>query len=448
MREYAGAGRQPGPAADHGASRQRGAARGRSDLLERYRAVRGTTEALCAPLEIEDFVVQASADASPAKWHLAHTSWFFETFLLEPFGRNYRSYDKTFAYLFNSYYETVGPFFARPLRGHLSRPTVEDVFRYRHSVDERMAELLSGDALAPEIAVRTELGLNHEAQHQELILTDLKVLFGVNPLRPAYRAVGNDARHPPAGAEPARAAGVEGSGWQRVAPGLRHIGHAGDGFSFDNESPRHQVYLHPAELAERPVSNGQYMAFIEDGGYRRAEFWLSEAWKAVSERGWTAPLYWERSGAEWWNYTLAGMRRVDEDAPVCHVSYYEADAYARWAGCRLPTEMEWETVAAALPVQGNFLESRLLQPRAAAAPQWYGDVWVWTQSAYTPYPGSERLSGSLGEYNGKFMVNQLVLRGGSCASPAWHIRPTYRNFFYGPDRWQFTGLRLARDLRD
>ena len=407
----------------------------RNSVWQRVREVRADTERLAAPLAIEDYVVQSMADTSPAKWHLAHVSWFFENFVVAPYLRGFAPFDPRFAYVFNSYYETVGTFFPRPSRGLLSRPTVDEVYRYRAHVDRAIAEVIEtvGDKCWPEVSRRIELGLHHEQQHQELLLTDVKHLYALNPLRPDYRA---PIEH--------RDAQLRPLGWREFPAGIREAGFAGRGFAFDNEMPRHRVFLEAFRIADRLVTSGEYLAFISDRGYARADLWLSDGWRAVKERDWTAPLYWERIDGEWWQMTLAGMRRVDEREPVCHVSYYEADAYARWAGKRLPTETEWEVAAAAGPIAGNFRESGRLHPAPADdGTQLFGDVWEWTSSSYSPYPGYRPLAGSLGEYNGKFMVNQMVLRGGSCATPASHMRATYRNFFYGPDRWQFMGIRLA-----
>jgi ergothioneine biosynthesis protein EgtB len=413
-------------------------------LAALYREVRGLTEALCAPLAVEDFVLQSMPDASPAKWHLAHTGWFFETFLLGPHLPHYRPFNPRYGYLFNSYYNAVGDRVPRPERGLLTRPTVEEVYRYRAYVDEQMLALLSGAGAEALSRLRplVELGLHHEQQHQELLLTDLKHLFGCNPLRPAYRELA-----------PTPSAPVPQLHWPTYAPGVRWVGHDGRGFAFDNEGPRHQVYLQGFQLASRLVTNGEYQAFLHDGGYDRPELWLSDGWNACRAHGWQAPLYWERDGGRWLVFTLGGVRDLDEAAPVCHVSYYEADAYARWAGARLPREAEWETAAAVVPVQGNQLDSGYLQPLPPAGPaddglprQLFGDVWEWTASPYVAYPGYRPAAGALGEYNGKFMCNQMVLRGGSCVTPPGHVRPTYRNFFPPEARWQFTGIRLARDV--
>jgi ergothioneine biosynthesis protein EgtB len=411
-------------------------------LASLYREVRRATEALCAPLEVEDYVLQSMPDASPAKWHLAHTAWFFETFVLAPHRPGYRPFHPQFAMLFNSYYNAVGPRWPRSQRGLLSRPTVAEVYRYRAHVDEQMAALFepaSAD-LPRRVADVIVLGLNHEQQHQELLLTDLKHALAANPLRPAYREAA-----PPGGKPPA----LE---WQTFPAGVVWVGHDGDGFAFDNESPRHREFLEGFRLASRPVTNGEFLAFLADGGYERPELWLSDGWAARQAHGWAAPLYWERERGGWTALTLAGPRSIDPDEPVCHVSYYEADAFARWAGARLPTEAEWETAAATAPVAGHFAEAGHYHPAVAAAAedrgpiyQLYGDVWQWTASPYVAYPGYAPPPGALGEYNGKFMCNQIVLRGASCATPRGHARRTYRNFFPPEARWQFTGVRLARD---
>jgi ergothioneine biosynthesis protein EgtB len=410
-----------------------------ADLAARYRAVRKLTERLRAPLSAEDCQAQSMDDASPTKWHLAHTSWFFETFALAPSCSGYRPFRPEFQHLFNSYYQQVGPQHPRPQRGLLTRPALDEVLAYRAHIDRHVLELLAGaSGRAEPVATVVELGLHHEQQHQELILTDAKHLLAANPLRPAYRA-----------AAPASCPPASSPGWQAFPGGLREIGYHGYGFAFDNEQPRHRVALTPFALANRLVTNAEFLAFVADGGYARAPLWLADGWAAVQARGWQAPLYWERRGDAWWQFTLAGAQPLAPDEPVCHVSLYEADAYATWAGARLPTEVEWEVAAAAVRVDGNLLDSGRLHPAAAPGGtgmrQLFGDVWEWTRSAYGPYPGYQAPAGALGEYNGKFMCNQLVLRGGSCATPASHIRATYRNFFPPDARWQFSGIRLAKD---
>jgi ergothioneine biosynthesis protein EgtB len=409
-----------------------------SPLARRFAEIRGQSLALAAPLSAEDCAAQSMPDASPVKWHLAHTTWFFETFVVAPHAAGYRTFDPAFRMLFNSYYNAVGDRHPRPERGLLTRPSLAQVLAYRAHVDAAIAPLLADDgAWSPLI----ELGLQHEQQHQELIVTDVKHLLSRNPTRPAYLPAW--PLTPVAHREP---------GWVTHPGGIVEIGHAGDGFAFDNESPRHRVLLAPFALATHPVTNGEYLAFIDDGGYERPELWLSLGWDAVRAQRWQAPLYWERTNGRWSTFTLRGMAEIDPGAPLAHVSLFEADAYARWAGARLPTEFEWEALAGSVAVDGNFLESSVLHPlaqRTSSAPgtlaQLYGDVWEWTQSSYAPYPGFRIAAGALGEYNGKFMCNQYVLRGGSCATPRSHIRATYRNFFPPEARWQFSGLRLARD---
>jgi len=404
-------------------------------LLERYLDIRRATERLCEPLAVEDYVVQAMPDASPAKWHLAHVSWFFETFVLRR-QPDYRPLDERYAVLFNSYYNAVGPQFQRLARGTLSRPTVAEVFAYRAHVDKAMTALLElGGDLGPATAV-IELGLHHEQQHQELLVTDLKYNLGANPLRPAYRAR-TRSRRP---AAPHSFVAFE--------AGVVEIGDAGHAFAFDNERPRHRVALAPYALGSRLVTNGEYLEFVDAGGYDQPDLWLSDGWRTARERDWQAPLYWERADGAWQTYTLGGAAPLELDAPVTHVSYYEADAYARWRGARLPTEAEWEHAAAGQPLDGHVLDDEPDDPRPASGTgltQMFGDTWEWTASAYLPYPGFRPLAGALGEYNGKFMVNQMVLRGGSCATPRSHIRATYRNFFPPDARWQFSGIRLAND---
>lgn len=411
--------------------------------------MRAATAALCEPLAPEDFVIQSMPDASPTKWHLAHTSWFFEEFVLQRYAPNYRFHDAAFRYLFNSYYESVGPRHERPHRGLLSRPTVEQTFAYRAHVDEQMVRLLSADPLPDDLFRIVTLGLHHEQQHQELLLTDIKHALSCNPLLPAYTRI-----H---GQQPAGARGnLSPLTFVPFEGGLVDAGYAGKAFAFDNETPRHRTYLQPFQLANRLVTNGEYQQFIAAGGYERAEFWLSDGWSTVQREHWSRPIYWDASLQS--EFTLLGSRPLDPNTPVCHLSYYEADAYARFREARLPSEFEWEHAAsgsnaAAQSASGNFVESRQWHPVEAPRArgntkllQLYGDVWEWTQSAYSPYPGFKAAAGAIGEYNGKFMVNQLVLRGGSCATPRSHIRPTYRNFFYPTARWQFSGVRLAKDV--
>lgn len=406
-------------------------------LLEDYRQVRRQTELICAPLETEDYVIQSMPDVSPPKWHIAHTTWFFETFLLRALDSGYQPFHEHYEQLFNSYYQALGQPYPRARRGVLSRPTVKDVYRYRAHVDAAMTRLLSSDAVST-VAQRVVLGLQHEQQHQELLLTDIKHILAQNPLAPTYCE-----------ATPESSASVPPLTWQRLRGGIYEIGHAGTGFAFDNEAPRHRVFVNDYVIASRPVTCGEYLDFIQDGGYRQASLWLSDGWHEVSAQSWQAPLYWEQRDGAWWHFTLQGMQPVQLEAPVCHVSFYEADAYARWAGKRLPSEAEWEIVAASYPVEGNFVENGRYHPQPGAArdglTQLYGDVWEWTASDYAPYPGFRAADGALGEYNGKFMCNQRVLRGGSCASPRSHLRASYRNFFYPNTRWQFSGIRLAGD---
>jgi ergothioneine biosynthesis protein EgtB len=413
-------------------------------LTADFRRVRAQSERLCEPLMVEDYVLQTAVETSPPKWHLAHVSWFFETFLLRPYLAGYRVFHPRFEYLFNSYYEqTDTGFWPRPERGLLSRPTVAEVYDYRRHVDECVARLLADcpvDACSA-VVERMAIGINHEQQHQELLVADIKYNLAYNPLRPAYRA--DLPRAPLSEPEPLRFVACEG--------GIRSIGaDPATGFAYDNEYPRHDVLLAPYRLADRLTTNAEYLAFIEDGGYRNPALWLADGWAAVQGQGWQAPLYWERADAGWLQMTLAGLQPLHPAEPVCHVSYYEADAYARWAGKRLPTEAEWEVAAAGVAVSGNFVDEGRLQP-APAAPgqaglrQLFGDCWEWTASAYLAYPGYRAPAGALGEYNGKFMCGQMVLRGGSCATPRDHIRASYRNFFFPGERWQFKGIRLAED---
>ena len=407
----------------------------REALAAEYRHVREESERICARLATDDYQLQSITETSPPKWHLAHVTWFFEAFVLPHFNPNYRVYHPRFAYLFNSYYETVGGMQPRAQRGMLSRPTVEEVYRYRSYVDEQLLALMTtlAEAQWDDLVFRVTLGLNHEQQHQELLLMDIKHNLSVNPMRPAYNAGLQLSR--------AQAAPLT---WLARPGGLREIGYAGDSFAFDNETPRHRVLLQDHRLASRPVTNGEYLAFMVDNAYQRPELWLADGWYLLRRQGWTHPLYWESLDGDWWQYTLGGMRQLNPDEPVCHVSYYEAEAFARWAGKRLPVEAELECMLAEQPPQGNFLDHDYLHPLPGDG-QWYGDVWEWTASAYSPYPGFKPLAGSMGEYNGKFMCNQMVLRGGCCVTPPGHVRVSYRNFYYPHDRWPFTGLRLAED---
>jgi ergothioneine biosynthesis protein EgtB len=423
----------------HGKTRQPAAAEG--SLSDRFRRVREATRALAAPLSAEDCAIQSMADASPVKWHLAHTTWFFETFILSQQGPALPPFNPAFRMLFNSYYNAVGDRHPRPQRGLLSRPSLDEVLAYRRHVEEALASLIERGKLRVEHEQLVELGIQHEQQHQELILTDLKHMLSCNPLRPAYqKAWPLTPIHPSA------------LNWIRVAAGERKIGHGDAGFSFDNERPHHSVWIHDFEIASQPATHGDFAEFIDDGGYRRPELWLSAGWDLVATRGWQAPLYWERQGGDWLTFTLHGMVPIEQNTPVCHLSFFEADAFARWKGARLPTEAEWEVAAEVASREGNFVESGMLHPLALReAPvagtlsQMFGDVWEWTRSDYAPYPGYRPAAGAVGEYNGKFMANQYVLRGGSCATPASHIRATYRNFFPAEARWQFSGVRLARD---
>jgi ergothioneine biosynthesis protein EgtB len=411
-------------------------------LAQRFEAVRAQTERLCEPLDTEDYVVSSMPDVSPTKWHLAHTSWFFETFVLGPHSPDYVSPNPRYAFLFNSYYVQAGERHCRAKRGLVTRPTVREVFEYRAHVNEAMRALLeriADDAQHPAHAL-IELGLHHEQQHQELLVTDIKHVFWMNPLRPVYRARPE---------RPARAAiALE---WKSFDGGVHQIGNQGGGFAFDNEAPAHREYLENFQLASRLVTNGEYLEFMQDRGYERSELWLSPGLAMVQDARWTSPFYWERDGDTWTEFTLSGTRPIALDEPVCHVSYYEADAFARWAKRRLPTEAEWEVAARTAPVEGTFVESERFHPAPASESsanasgllQLYGDVWQWTQSAYVGYPGFKPDTGAIGEYNGKWMADQWVLRGASCATPRSHARLTYRNFFPSDARWQFMGIRLA-----
>jgi ergothioneine biosynthesis protein EgtB len=412
-----------------------------SELAAHFLRIRAATENLARGLSAEDCAIQSMPDASPVKWHLAHTTWFFETFVLAPNLRGYRPFDPAYRVLFNSYYNAVGEKHPRPERGMLSRPGRDEILSYRRQVDQAMHRLLGETPVSPALAELIELGSHHEQQHQELILTDLKHLLSQNPLRPAYQKPW-----------PLTQIRARVRGWIPCPGGLQEIGHAGGGFRFDNETPRHRVWLEPFSIATHPVTHGDFIEFIEDGGYRRPSLWLSAGWDTVNARGWQAPAYWEHRDGAWHTFTLHGTVPVDRHTPLCHVSFYEAEAFARWAGERLPTEAEWETAARDAPVEGNFVDSGALHPLAlretpanGTPAQIYGDVWEWTRSDYGPYPGYRSAEGAVGEYNGKFMSGQYVLRGGSCATPGDHVRASYRNFFPPEARWQFSGLRLARD---
>jgi len=415
-----------------------------TEIRARFMAARRRTLALCEPLTPEDMMVQSCPEASPAKWHLAHTAWFFESFVLREFLPGYRLFNPDFPWLFNSYYQSFSAFPEKRLRASFSRPPLEEILRYRAHVDEAVERLLAGDP-EPEAVKRIELGVNHEEQHQELLLTDILHAFFSNPLRPAYKA-----------GEMEMSAESEALTFLEFEAGLHQIGYAGDGFCFDNELPRHRVWLEPFAFARRLVTCGEFAAFMADGGYNRAELWLSAGWDAVKNNGWRAPLYWSERDGGWSVFTLRGELPLDrlKAAPVSHVSYFEADAYARWAGKRLATEFEWEFAAEDADelkaTDGNLLDAGKLMPWPSAelvenqgGAQFFGDCWEWTGSAYLGYPGFKPLPGSLGEYNGKFMSGQMVLRGGSCVTPAMHVRSSYRNFFSPETRWQFSGIRLA-----
>jgi ergothioneine biosynthesis protein EgtB len=415
-----------------------------STLAARFAEVRRTTEHICAPLSAEDQMLQPMADASPAKWHQAHTTWFFETFILLPYAPGYQAFDERFTFVFNSYYKQLGGHPIRANRGLMSRPSLDEVRAYRAHVDDAMQSLLARE-VSPDIAALVELGLNHEQQHQELIVTDAKYALWSQPLRPAYREPRTGATRP-VEHRPKNPPNLN------FAEGIYEIGHAGDDFSFDNETPRHRLLLQEFSLVPRLVTNGEYLEFMRDGGYSNPSIWLSEGWDTVNAEGWRAPLYWEERDGQWFSFTMNGMREVNPGDPVCHVSYFEADAFARWAGARLPLESEWEIAAQELveqsgDIRGNFLDSDAFQPLPVSdqgGAQLFGDVWEWTASQYTAYPGFQPAAGALGEYNGKFMCNQFVLRGGSCATPRSHIRASYRNFFPPHARWQFMGIRLAK----
>ena len=419
----------------------------RAGLLDRFQQVRSVTEALTEPLTAEDMQLQSMEDASPTKWHLAHTSWFFETFLLRPYLSGYRVFDPDYHHLFNSYYNSLGQPFSRPQRGLLSRPGIDQVFSYRAQIDSAIDRLICEEDLSPELEALLALGLNHEQQHQELLLTDIKHAFSINPLLPAYLEDGDP--------QPGTAlANQSGTSWRYVPEDTYTLGYDDDGFQFDNEGPAHQQYLQAFRIAPRLVTNGEYLEFMEEGGYHEPRLWLSDGWHWRQQqhalRDEPAPLYWQRRDGHWYHFTLAGLQPVDPHAPVSHINFYEADAFASWAGKRLPTEFEWEVAAwqhrtpDAL-AHANLLDQRRYQPIAETRCNFFGNLWQWTSSAYQPYPGYRASADAVGEYNGKFMCNQKVLRGGSCVTPTGHIRISYRNFFYPHQAWQFTGIRLAED---
>jgi ergothioneine biosynthesis protein EgtB len=406
------------------------------DLLTRYEQVRAWSLRLAEPLSAEDQMVQSMPDASPTKWHLAHTTWFFETFLLSEYLPGYKPFDPSYRTLFNSYYKKLGSHPIRSTRGTFSRPALSTILKYRQFVDDAIVDLFS-KKLHKKADALLQLGINHEQQHQELILTDIKHAFWSQPLQPAYQSGKPSAVAPAA------------LNWVQFDGGTYSIGHVGPDFAFDNESPNHEVLLQPFRLASRLVTNGEFLRFMEDGGYQRPELWLSEGWDTVCQLRWSHPLYWEKKeDHRWRQFTLSGMRPLELHEPVCHVSYFEADAYARWAGARLPREEEWEVAAQSVPLEGNFAESSRFAPSASPGgrlTQLFGDLWEWTASPYVAYPGFRPAAGAVGEYNGKFMCNQFVLRGGSCVTPRSHMRATYRNFFPAHARWQFTGIRIAAD---
>jgi ergothioneine biosynthesis protein EgtB len=411
----------------------------KKDLIRHYRRVRGATESLTETLETEDFVIQAMENASPVKWHLAHTTWFFETFILGKADPDFETLHPQYGYIFNSYYVQTGDPHCRDKRGNLSRPTVKQVFDYRKYIDDEMISFMKSldDEGLEEWMPFIEVGIHHEQQHQELLLTDLKYMFGQNPLYPIYR----ETRRP-------KLDEIDPMKWISFEEGVYEVGHTGGEFGFDNEFPRHKTYLQPFQLSDRLVTNGEFLEFIEDGGYSEPKWWLDEGFATIEEEEWQWPLYWVQREDGWHHFTLSGLEKLELNEPVTHVSYFEADAYARWKGCRLPTEEEWEIAAEDVKMEGNFVEGGHFHPaseeKRSGLKQMFGDAWQWTKSSYTPYPGFKQFPGALGEYNGKFMVNQYVLRGGSCATPESHFRKTYRNFFHTDSRWQFTAIRLAK----
>ncbi len=415
----------------------------KKDLASRYKSVRDFTLKLCEPLQTEDFVIQSMPDVSPTKWHLAHTSWFFEAFVLKNVNINYKSINPLYNYLFNSYYVQIGERYTRAMRGLLSRPTVKEIYAYRNYVDQHVLEFIEnckGDDFF-KFGPIIEIGINHEQQHQELLVTDIKHVFSINPLNPVYIK-----------SKPNFESIIPKQNWIEFPEGLYDIGYVGENFFYDNETPKHKHFLNSFKLASRLVTNGEYIEFIESEGYKKPELWLSDGFATVEKENWKAPLYWEKVENEWWNFKLTGFQKVNPDEPVTHVSLFEADAFARWSEARLPSEEEWEIASENIKIKGNFVENGFFHPSPLQNEndenkihQMYGDVWEWTKSSYSPYPGYKPLPGALGEYNGKFMSSQIVLRGGSCATSKSHIRNTYRNFFYPHSRWQFMGIRLASD---
>lgn len=416
----------------------------RKELSDSYRKTRELSRELASPLSTEDYVVQSMPDVSPTKWHLAHTSWFFEEFVLSKVYPRYRSLHPQYSFLFNSYYVQAGERHCRPKRGLISRPTVTEVYSYRSYVDDAVRSLFKDlkNEKFFKIAPVIQTGINHEQQHQELILTDIKHVFSQNPLHPVYKKP----------RRPLRNTAKVRQFWMDIRGGIYEIGNNGRDFGYDNEFPRHKMYIEPFSISSKLITNAEYIKFINDGAYLRPELWLSDGWNAVQENGWNAPLYWEKADNKWYSFTLHGFTRIDPDEPVSHISFYEAEAYSRWAGARLPSEFEWEVASEGLKVKGNFVEDKNFHPMPLKSKnkeleQMYGDLWEWTRSPYSPYPGYQAPPGALGEYNGKFMCNQMVLRGGSCATSRSHIRNCYRNFFPPDSRWQFTGIRLAKDAK-